>query len=178
MPDDDATLLAEGRFLKLLDRDGWEFAARRNVSGIVTIAAEHAGKILLVEQYRPPFRSHVIELPAGLAGDEQAWADEALEAAARRELLEETGFEADRWEELFAGPLSSGMTTEIVTFFRATNLRRVSSGGGDGSENITLHEVPLGEAKHWLRHAAESGRLVDPKVYLGLYLLGDIEGEQ
>lgn len=174
MRDDDDTILAEGRFLKLMDRGGWEFAARRNVSGIVTIAAEYEGRILLVEQYRPPLRRQVIEMPAGLAGDQTGSEEESLETAARRELLEETGFEASRWEEMFAGPLSAGMTTEIVTFFRATDLRRVSDGGGDGTETITVHEIPLEGAFDWLAGQSDSGKLVDPKVYLGLYLLGDL----
>jgi ADP-ribose pyrophosphatase len=164
-------VLGEGRFLRLVDVDGWEYAERTSVTGIVTIAAAVDGRILLVEQYRPPLRANVIELPAGLAGDVPDSADEELEAAARRELEEETGYRAANWERLFAGPLSAGMTTEVVTFFRATALERSGKGGGNGSERITVHEVPLAAARPWLAQQERAGKLVDPKVYVGLYAL-------
>ena len=164
-------VLGEGKFIRLVESGGWEYAERKNVTGIVTIAAAVEGRILLVEQYRPPLRANVIELPAGLAGDVPESADEELELAARRELEEETGYRAKNWERLFAGPLSAGMTAEVVTFFRATGLERVGTGGGDGSERITVHEVPLGDADRWLGDQKGAGKLVDPKVYAGLYAL-------
>lgn len=174
MPDSeksDVRVLGEGKFLRLVAADGWEYAERKNVTGIVTIVAEAAGRIVLVEQYRPPLKADVIELPAGLAGDMPGGADEELELAARRELEEETGYRAAKWERLFAGPLSAGMTTEVVTFFRATGLTRAAAGGGEGSERITVHEVSVAEAETWLAAQAEKGKLVDPKVYAGLYAL-------
>lgn len=164
-------VLGEGKHIRLVSAGGWEYAERRGVTGIVTIAAEVGGKIVLVEQYRPPLRSNVIELPAGLAGDVPDSADEELEAAARRELEEETGYRAKNWERLFAGPLSAGMTTEVVTFFRATDLERAGAGGGEGTEEITVHEVPLDGAEGWLAAREKAGALVDPKVYAGLYAL-------
>ena len=168
---DDVRILGEGRFIRLVVADGWEYAERKNVTGIVTIAAAIEGRMLLVEQYRPPLRANVIELPAGLAGDAPGGADEALEAAALRELEEETGYRAARLERMFAGPLSAGMTTEVVTFFLATGLARVNDGGGDGAERIVVHEVPVGDAERWLADQASAGKLVDPKVYAGLYVL-------
>ncbi|MGC1273050.1 MAG: NUDIX hydrolase [Planctomycetaceae bacterium] len=167
----DIHVLGEGRFLRLVVSDGWEYAERRNVTGIVTIAAAIDGRVILVEQYRPPLRANVIELPAGLAGDGPDNADEALELAAQRELEEETGYRATKLERLFSGPLSAGMTTEVVTFFRATGLERVGEGGGDGSETIIVHRVSLGDAERWLAEQSAAGKLVDPKVYVGLYVL-------
>src|SRR5690606_7491865 len=153
----DVHVLGEGRFIRLVVADGWEYAERRNVGGIVTIIAETNGHILLVEQYRPPLRTNVIELPAGLAGDTPDTSGEDLEQAARRELEEETGYRAASWKRLFAGPLSAGMTSEVVTFFLATDLERVGEGGGEDSENITVHEIPFDEAPHWLARQSESG---------------------
>lgn len=177
MPDPQPSkTLGEGKFVRLVVADGWEYAERKNVTGIVTIAAEVAGRIVLVEQYRPPLRANVIELPAGLAGDVPGSADEGLELAARRELDEETGYRAAKWERLFEGPLSAGMTTEVVTFYRATGLTKVGAGGGEGSEQITVHEVPLAEADEWLAAQSGAGKLVDPKVYAGLYALRPAAG--
>ena len=59
-----------GRYLSLLERDGWEFASRCNASGVVVlIAITDAGELLLIEQYRKPVQAPVVELPAGLVGD-------------------------------------------------------------------------------------------------------------
>jgi ADP-ribose pyrophosphatase len=86
-------------------------------------------------------------------------------------LEEETGYRAAKLERLFAGPLSAGMTTEVVTFFRATELEKAGDGGGGGNEKIIVHEVPFAEAETWLAGQEAAGKLVDPKVYAGLYVL-------
>jgi ADP-ribose pyrophosphatase len=170
----DRRVLAQGRFLRFVEEDGWEFVERRAATGIaVIVAVTGEGRLLLVEQYRPPVRARVIELPAGLAGDEPGAAGEELAVAARRELLEETGYLAEELTELAAGPPSVGVSSEVVSFFRASGLRRAGPGGGMGSERIALHEVPLADAGDWLERRARAGLLVDPKVWSGLYLLGD-----
>ena len=61
---------------------------------------------------------------------------------------------------------------EYATLFRATGLRRAGQGGGVGREEIEVHEVPLSGVRKWLVAKAESGVLVDPKVYTGLYFAG------
>lgn len=163
-------VLGAGRFVRLVECDGWEYVERLGATGVVAVVAvtdDH--RLLLVEQHRPPLRARVIELPAGLAGDNAGNAAEDLLAAAQRELLEETGYAAARWSCLTAGPPSAGLSTEIITFFEARGLVRAGPGAGDGSERIALHEVPLGEAGAWLAGAAREGRLIDPKVFTGLY---------
>ncbi len=143
--------LAEGKFLRLVKQGRWEYAARKGISGIVAIVAvTDDGKLILVEQYRPPVGKPVIELPAGLAGDVEGSELEELSAAARRELLEETGYEADTMEPLGSGSSSAGMCDEMITLFRATGLRKTGLGEGDGQEQITLHEVPVGEVAAWV----------------------------
>lgn len=162
--------LAQGRFLRLVNAGGWEYAERVNASGVVAVVAVTAEReIILTEQYRPAVKRRVIDMPAGLAGDIPGEETEALATAARRELLEETGYRARQMEFLTAGPPSAGMSSEIVTFFLATGCRRVADGGGDDHEEIEVHVVPLAQAAEWLRKRAGKRRCVDPKVYAALY---------
>lgn len=166
----DDVLLAEGRHLRFVSRDGWEFVDRPHVTGIaVLVAVTEEGRLLLVEQRRPAVSRSVIELPAGLCGDEADARGEPLEAAARRELLEETGYEAREVAPLTQGPPSAGVSSEVVTFFRARGLTRRAAGGGVASERIVVHEVPLAEADAWLSGREAEGAVVDPKVWAGLY---------
>ncbi len=165
--------LHAGRHLRLVERDGWEFVERPGVRGIVVVAAvTPGGRLLLVEQRREPVGARVVELPAGLVGDDGSPAGEPLEEAARRELLEETGWDAARMERLAAGPPSAGVSSEVVTFFRARGLAKTGPGGGVDGEEIAVHEVPLGEVEAFLRSREAAGALVDPKVWAGLFLLG------
>jgi ADP-ribose pyrophosphatase len=165
-------VLGEGRHLRLVRRRGWEYAERTNAAAIVVVVAVTPdGRLLLTEQYREPVQGAVIELPAGLVGDRPGEAGEDLRTAAHRELLEETGYEAEELRALAAGPPSAGLSSEVVTFVRAAGLRRVGAGGGDEHESITVHEVPLATVPDWLEAHARAGRLVDPKVYAGLYWL-------
>jgi ADP-ribose pyrophosphatase len=164
-------VLAEGKFLRLVSIGGWECVERKGAPGVVCIVAvTDEGKLILVEQFRKPVGNRVIELPAGLAGDDAKFAGESLANAAKRELLEETGYEAAAVRELGTIASSAGLTSETVTFFAAQSVCRSGPGGGDGTEDITVHEIALNEVGRWLKHATESGRLVDARVYTGLYL--------
>ena len=89
-----------------------------------------------------------------------ALADRDDEPAARRELLEETGYEAGALTKLAHGPPSAGFSSEVVTLFHATGLKRV-------------HEVPMEEVVAWLAGKQGEGVLIDPKVYAGLFFANE-----
>jgi len=162
-------ILCQGKHLRLVERDGWEIAERvaaRDVVAILVIT--RAGEIVLVEQYRVPVRRRVVELPAGLVGDEKE-GRESIDEAARRELEEEAGYVAKRFEWLTEGPPSAGLTSELITFLRAVDPRRVGEGGGVEGEAIRVHHVALSNVVDWLRRKEREGLLVDPKVWLALW---------
>ena len=162
--------LYTGKFLKLLDRQGWEYVDRPASKGVVQIVATYKGSILVVEQFRWAQGAVVISLPGGLVEDSTENAERDLEAAAHRELLEETGFAAGRMAPILTGPISPGMTTETITFFVAHDLRPIGPPRGDGDEVITLHQIPAAGIFDWLKAREETKALVDLKLYLGLAL--------
>jgi ADP-ribose pyrophosphatase len=165
-------ILVSGRFLDFVVRDGWEFAARKGITGIVGIVAVTGDdRVLLTEQYRPPMRCRVCELPAGLVGDEPTSPEEDLIEGAARELCEETGYAALHWRLLAHGPTSPGTTSEMMTLLLATGLARVGPGGGGAGEEIEVHEVPIGSAESWLAEREAAGVMVDLKVHAGLCFL-------
>ena len=170
-----AKIAWEGKHIRIATRGRWEYAERvKATAGVVIVAVTPGSELLLTEQYRVPVGRNVIELPAGLAGDEQD--EEEFLVAAQRELLEETGFEAADWEELASGPCTAGLSNEIVCFFHARHLRQTGKGGGSESEAITLHRVPLADLHSWLKGKEGEGCLIDPKIFAGLFL-ANVEGE-
>ncbi len=162
--------LHRGKYLHFMNDRGWEYVKRVNCTGIVVIiAATPKGEAVLVEQYRPAVRRNVIEWPAGLVSD--SGKKESLITAANREFLEETGCRAGRLRPLISGPLSAGLCANALSLFMAERVEKVSAGGGDGTEAITVHFVPLKKIEGWLSKMQKKGRLVDPKIYTGIYFL-------
>ncbi|NWK54736.1 NUDIX hydrolase [Verrucomicrobiaceae bacterium N1E253] len=158
--------LAEGSYLGLYSRDTWEFAARPNSTGVVGILPiTDDRQLVLVEQYRFPMDATVIEIPAGLVGDEPEFVDESLAETAGRELLEETGYRAGSVTHLLSSPTSAGMTSETTHFYAATQLVREHSGGGTEHEDITVHHVPFDQISNWLAEQEASDMLIDFKIH-------------
>jgi ADP-ribose pyrophosphatase len=168
--DEQPKTMWEGKYLRLVTRGRWEYAERTNAgSAVIVIAVTPEDRLVFVEQFRVPMNARTIEMPAGLVGDIDA--HDTLEDAARRELLEETGWLASEVKVLMVGPTSSGMSNEVVAFVRARGLTRVHAGGGDETENITVHEVPVADAPRWLAAKMAEGYGMDAKLWAGLWLV-------
>jgi ADP-ribose pyrophosphatase len=129
--------------------------------GSVAVLPVHSdGSITLVRQFRHPARRRVWEICAGLLEP-----GETPEAAARRELEEETGLTDGLLELLCSFHVSPGYSEEYIHLFRAT----ASSSGlpkPDGDERIEVQAFPLEEA----RTMAADGRIHDAKTLLAVVL--------
>ncbi len=166
----DKKTIYEGKFLRFvvntyIDKSGtkrdWESFERINCKGIaVIVPITYDNKILLIKQFRPPVNGYVIEFPAGLNDK-----GETLEDAARRELLEETGYYAKEMIFLTDGPMSSGSSGEILTAYLALGLEYKGIQGGDETEDLEIIEIPVSEIYTRLSELKVSGIYVDLKIY-------------
>ncbi len=97
--------------------------------------------------------------------------DDTLEDAARRELVEETGWFPHQVEVMMIGPTSAGMSNERIALVRARELVKVGEGGGVDNENITVHTVPRAQAPAWLMQKQREGYALDLKLWGGLWMM-------
>jgi ADP-ribose pyrophosphatase len=119
---------------------------------------EGSDEILFIEQYRDSVTESLLELPAGMVGD-----DSSLDDTARRELLEETGYEAKQVRRLCTYFTSPGFTNEQHHLYLATQLIEVS-GIQDINEVSNTLRLHRSEAMRFVRE----GRILDGKTILGL----------
>lgn len=166
----------EGKFITAKVRGRWEYVGRaRNIRAAAIIAIDD-GHVLLVEQYRIPLGKRSLEIPAGLIGDDDGMEGEAPETAAMRELEEETGYIAERMENLGEFYSSPGMVSESFTLLRAHGLTKVGEGGGTESENIIVHWVKLDALPQFVADWRTAGHAVD--VRLAILMTGQFLGER
>ena len=157
----------EGDKLLVIERDHWQYVERKKGKQAVAVIADtEDGLVILTEQFRKPVNARVIDWPAGLVGDEDP--SISPDDTAKKELEEETGYVCDRVERLVKGPTSPGITSEMVTLYRARGAKKKSEGGGVGGEDITVHAIPRRELKNWL---GKQEAMIDLKVWAGLYFL-------
>lgn len=162
----DSVPLHHGKFLDFFVQDGWEYVSRtRDVQVVAIVALSSEEELILVEQYRVPVGHRVVELPAGLVGDEESSEKESSLQAAKRELLEETGYVSEDWRHAFLGCSSAGLSDERITVFVARDVRKEGPGGGVDDEQIDVLKVPIPELKEFLRSREADNVLVDLKIW-------------
>lgn len=162
------TEIHRGRLLHVVDdevrlADGTP--AHREVvehpGAVAIVALDAEGRAVLVRQWRHPARRALWEIPAGTRDR-----PEEPEAAARRELEEETGYRAARWQPLGGGFLCPGYSTEDMRFFLAQDLTP-GTASLDHDERLEVAHFRSEEVK---RLAARGD--VDVKTTAGLALAG------
>ena len=135
--------LYSGRFLNMVREGRWEYCERVNQTGAVMIfALTPDDKVLLVEEFRPPIGKQSLCFPAGLSGDE---GPESEQAAAHRELLEETGATAAHYRSLGTLYPTPGYCDEVIHLFLAQGLSFGES-CPDEDEFVEVVRIPLDTA--------------------------------
>jgi len=127
--------------------------------GVVPIDA--GDRVLLVGQFRYTLDHYSWEIPEGGGGF-----DEEPEAAARRELLEETGYRGGTWRELCRAELSNSVTDEVTILFAATDLE-AGPASPEGTEQLQTRWVPFDEAMAMIRR----GEIADAMTIIALQQL-------
>ena len=129
----------------------------RHGGSAVMMAVDGKKRVLLVRQYRLPARASLWELPAGRVDP-----GESVLAAARRELIEETGYRARRWKKLLWFYASPGYVSEKMTLYVATELTAGEAQPME-DENIECRWFTARELERMIR----AGKIVDAKTLIG-----------
>jgi len=127
---------------------------------VAIVPTDENGDVILVRQYRLAAKEALLEVPAGLVDP-----GEDLEAAAQRELREETGYRAANLRRLGGFFVSPGFCTEFIHVYLATGLGEAPL-DGDEDEDITVERVSQAEAVRLV----ESGAIKDAKSVAGILL--------
>jgi ADP-ribose pyrophosphatase len=125
---------------------------------VMVLAFVDEDTVLLERQYRYPHRRHFIELPAG-----KLEIDEAPLATAKRELVEECGYEAAEWWPIATLTPSIGYSDERIELFGARGLAYVGA-RLDVGEHLETFPAKLDDALAWVR----AGMITDTKSAFGL----------
>ena len=136
----------------------WETIERKNIynkGAVVIIALTREGELILERNWRAPLESSVIQFPAGLSDRE----GESEEEVARRELLEETGYKAEKLICVTSAPLCPTLTPTRAAHFIAPEVEFVGKENKEISEEIEVLKVPVGELDDFLISLPEDTEL-------------------
>jgi ADP-ribose pyrophosphatase len=138
----------------------------RHPGAVGIVAVDEDGSVTLVRQYRAAIDDELLEVPAGTL---EPGGEEPL-ACARRELAEEVGLAADRWELLCRFHVAPGFSDEVFHLYLARGLRRVpDSRQGIEEQAMTVEVVALDDVDRLLA----AGELTDAKTIVGLLAARD-----
>jgi ADP-ribose pyrophosphatase len=141
------------------------------------VALDEEDRVLLVRQYRVAARKALLEIPAGtLDVDAATGKTEDPDLAAARELEEETGYRAGRWQHLTSFWTAPGFATEFMHLYLATELEPAHENrlGPDEDERLELERMPWRDALA----AVERAEIEDSKSIIGLLWLARLRASE
>jgi len=132
-----------------------------HMGAVAVVAVDDAGQVVLIHQYRHALGRHLWELPAGLLDHD----GEEPVIGARRELAEEVGLDAARWDTLVDTAASPGFTDEVVRVYLARELSDVDRDvQGEEEADLEIHRFGIDEAVRMVL----SGEIVNSSAVAGL----------
>jgi ADP-ribose pyrophosphatase len=140
----------------------------RHPGAVMMVPLLDDNTVVLVRQFRYPLRRHFIEVPAG-----KLEPGEDPLATAKRELIEECGYEAARWRHLTTLHPCIGYSDERIELYLARDLRHVGTAPDDG-EFLEVLPTPIDQALKWVR----AGRITEVKAIIGLMWLERVLGRE
>ena len=166
----------KGKFLTTIHRgfrgihgkkEVWEMV-KRNIHGRIVgvVAITPKNEVVMNKIYRVPLKSYVLEFPAGLS-DKKGESEVAL---ARRELLEETGYVAEKLELLVRTPVYAGLVEDEMAIYLATDVKKLMDPDYENAEDIGVITIPLSKLYRYLTHPPKD-LVIDMKIFGALYLL-------
>jgi ADP-ribose pyrophosphatase len=133
----------------------------KHQGAVGVLALTNDGKAIFEEQWRTPIGKTTIEIPAG-----KVEPGEDLLETAKRELNEETRYEAGEIKKISGFYSAPGFSNEYMTLYQATDLKRVTKElPRDQGENLNIFELSLDEALK----AVNDGKIEDAKTILAIY---------
>ncbi|MDA1257170.1 MAG: NUDIX hydrolase [Chloroflexi bacterium] len=144
--------------IQLGDRPTLERGVVEQSDSVVVVPVTNSGDVLLVRQWRHPAQAVLLEAPAGHINP-----GETPRQAAERELQEEAGHTAERFDPLPGFWAAPSISTEYMSGFLATGLT-TSSLPQDDDEDVELAQTPLSEIPRLIRE----GVIVDSKSIAAL----------
>lgn len=135
--------------------------------GVCMVAVDDQDRVLLVRQWRHATGGPLLEIPAGTLDREPDGSIEHHALAAARELEEETGSRAERWQYLGGFYTAPGFTSELMHLYLATGLTSAHEDGlhPDEDERLELFPTDFSEAVAMV----ERGEIRDAKTIVGLF---------
>ena len=145
---------------------GREIVLHKGAAAIVPL--DKNGYVTLVRQHRVAIDRFTWEIPAGKLD----FTGEDPFKCAQRELEEETGLQANKWQKLIQVVTTPGFCTETIAIYLATELSQTEA-HTDADEFLRIKKIPLGEAVSLVKQ----GKLEDMKTCLGLLLAQQAMGQ-
>ena len=141
-----------------------DLAVIRHPGAAAIVALDDAGNLAMLHQYRHAIGGYLWEIPAGCRN-----AGEAPLECAHRELAEEAGLSARRWDHLGAIVTIPSFCDERIDLYLARELD-VANGAPDEDEVIRVEKISFNDAMRMIRN----GEIIDAKTIVALYRAGDL----